>query len=191
MSAPTPSIVPNSLADFIAQSTLALTLAPTTNDDQPLVAANDRFCRLIGYPRAEVIGRNCRFLQRDRRDQPGLGRVRAFIAGTGRGSCRVNLVNFRADGTPFVNMLTLSRICDARGTPRFLFASQFDIGTASLEEADGYDGRYRTAADRIRGTLDPHRLQLVGSVAALADTASAIAEAKMLVAQLDHGSTLY
>src|ERR1700753_2611096 len=32
-------------------------------DDNPVVFANDSFCRLSGYDREEILGRNCRFLQ--------------------------------------------------------------------------------------------------------------------------------
>jgi len=31
--------------------------------DNPIVFANDAFCRLTGYSREEIVGRNCRFLQ--------------------------------------------------------------------------------------------------------------------------------
>jgi PAS domain-containing protein len=32
-------------------------------DDNPVVFANDSFCKLTGYDRDEILGRNCRFLQ--------------------------------------------------------------------------------------------------------------------------------
>jgi len=31
--------------------------------DTPIVYVNEAFCRITGYAREEVIGRNCRFLQ--------------------------------------------------------------------------------------------------------------------------------
>ncbi|MDZ4376314.1 MAG: PAS domain-containing protein, partial [Phenylobacterium sp.] len=31
--------------------------------DNPVVFANEAFCRLTGYAREEILGRNCRFLQ--------------------------------------------------------------------------------------------------------------------------------
>ena len=31
--------------------------------DNPIVFVNDSFCRLTGYAREEIIGRNCRFLR--------------------------------------------------------------------------------------------------------------------------------
>ncbi len=37
--------------------------------DFPVVYVNPAFERLSGYPASEIIGRNCRFLQGDDRDQ--------------------------------------------------------------------------------------------------------------------------
>ena len=41
-------------------------------DDMPIVYANDAFAALTGYAPQEIIGRNCRFLQNNDRDQPGV-----------------------------------------------------------------------------------------------------------------------
>lgn len=37
--------------------------ADATLPDQPITYVNDAFCRMTGYGRSEVLGRNCRFLQ--------------------------------------------------------------------------------------------------------------------------------
>ncbi|WP_265587717.1 PAS domain-containing protein [Sphingomicrobium arenosum] len=183
--------LPRGLMDYMEQSTLSLSAAPVAVEDHPLAGVNEAFCKLVGYPREKVLGQNCRFLQGDRREQPGLAKLRTFLAGKGRGQCRVNLLNYRAEGAPFVNMLTLSRICDTDGNDCFLFASQFDIGAASEDEAERFDAHYRSATDKVRAALDPHEMMLVGSVAALANAASAIAEARMLVEHIDNGTRLY
>lgn len=47
--------------------------------DCPIVFASDAFLELTGYPREEVLGRNCRFLQ--------VGRV-VFVRILGGGTCR-------------------------------------------------------------------------------------------------------
>ena len=41
----------------------SLTLVDLSAPDQPLVYVNAAFTRLTGYPEAEIIGKNCRFLQ--------------------------------------------------------------------------------------------------------------------------------
>ena len=42
---------------------VAAMLSDARADDQPIVYCNDAFVKLTGYPREEILGRNCRFLQ--------------------------------------------------------------------------------------------------------------------------------
>jgi len=49
----------------------------------------------------DVIGRNCRFLQGGKREQQGVQEIRAAIAE--KRACVVEPLNFRKDGTRFIN----------------------------------------------------------------------------------------
>jgi len=66
---------------------------------------NPAFERLTGYPVAEVLGKNPRFLQGGDRDQPAIGELKDAI-GNGR-PVSVTLRNYRADGTMFWHALRL------------------------------------------------------------------------------------
>lgn|GEM_PF-4745203 len=44
------------------EAVCGITVADARAPDLPLVFVNATFCRMTGYPEAEVIGRNCRFL---------------------------------------------------------------------------------------------------------------------------------
>ncbi len=77
---------------------------------QPIVHVNSVFEGITGYPAAEVIGKNCRYLQGSDRLQPDIAEVRAALA-EGRG-CSVVLRNYRRDGTMFRNALRLVPLRD-------------------------------------------------------------------------------
>ncbi len=81
--------------------------------DNPIVYANPAFEKLSGYAAEEVIGENCRFLQDDDRDQAALEEVRSAVR-EGR-ECRVVLRNYKKDGTPFWNDLSISPVRDEDG----------------------------------------------------------------------------
>lgn len=93
--------------------------------DNPIVFANDAFLALTGYDRNEIVGRNCRFLQGEGTDREAVRRVREAVA-AGR-DIRVDLLNYRKDGTPFHNALYISPVFSEAGEAEFFFASQFDV----------------------------------------------------------------
>ncbi|MDC8760093.1 EAL domain-containing protein [Janthinobacterium fluminis] len=79
----------------------------------PIMYANPAFCRISGYEPIDIMGRNCRFLQNDDREQPGIAAVRQAL--DTRSSARVVLRNYRKDGTLFWNELLISPVPDERG----------------------------------------------------------------------------
>jgi PAS domain S-box-containing protein len=93
--------------------------------DNPVVFANDAFCRLTGYRRDEILGRNCRFLQGPETDRAEVARVREAVAA--RRSIQVDLRNHRKDGSAFWNRLLLAPVLDAAGDLAYFFASQVDV----------------------------------------------------------------
>lgn len=80
-------------------------IADPASPDLPVVYANEAFSRITGYSAAEVIGRNCRFLQGPETDAQTVAQIRVALA-EGRGS-EVELVNYRRDGRRFCNRLLL------------------------------------------------------------------------------------
>ena len=82
--------------------------------DMPIVYVNPMFESMSGYAMAEVVGRNCRFLQGDEVNQPGIAAIRAAIAGQSNGYAKLR--NYRKDGSLFVNELFISPVKDASGT---------------------------------------------------------------------------
>jgi PAS domain S-box-containing protein len=91
-------------------------LCDLTKSDDPIVYANDAFCCMTGYKLEEVRGKNCRLLQ-----APG-GKVKAKSARAAvdertlrkmrkavdkRTEVQVTVRNFKKNGQPFDNILTM------------------------------------------------------------------------------------
>ncbi len=93
--------------------------------DNPIVFANDAFLRLTGYSRLEVTGRNCRFLQGPDTDPAAVERIRAAIRQ--EVDVRVDLLNYRKDGSIFYNALFVGPVRDDSGQVVYYFASQVDV----------------------------------------------------------------
>ena len=76
--------------------------------DNILIYVNPAFERLTGYTSEEILYQDCRFLQSGDRDQEALPLIREALSSGG--SCREILRNYRKDGTPFWNELSLSTV---------------------------------------------------------------------------------
>lgn len=93
--------------------------------DAPIAYVNTAFERTTGYTRDEVIGRNCRFLQGDDRDQSGIYTM--YHAIKQHDTCTVTLRNYRKDGTMFWNELRLSPIFDSDGHLTYYMSVMQDV----------------------------------------------------------------
>jgi two-component system CheB/CheR fusion protein len=111
-----------------------LAIADARDRSYPLVYVNKAFERITGYAAAEVLGENCRFLQGDDRDQPGLDEIRAALAAFR--PARTLLRNYRKDHTLFWNELSIFPVTDDRGAPAYFVGVQRDMTAAiSAEQA--------------------------------------------------------
>ncbi|MGF6983193.1 PAS domain S-box-containing protein [Paraburkholderia atlantica] len=74
---------------------------------------NPAFMRITGYDLDEVIGHDCRVLQRDDRDQEGVALIREALAANREVSAVVR--NYRKDGALFWNQLFIAPVPNAEG----------------------------------------------------------------------------
>jgi PAS domain S-box-containing protein len=93
--------------------------------DNPVVFANDSFCRLTGYRREEILGRNCRFLQGPETNPEDVCKIHDAVASTR--PIEIDIRNHRKDGEPFWNRLLLAPVFDDAGALAYFFASQVDV----------------------------------------------------------------
>jgi len=113
------------LAAAVAATDAGVLVCDRGLPDAPVVFANDGFCRMTGYPREEVLGRNCRFLQGPGTDRDAVARLRDAIA-AGR-PVEAELLNYRRDGGPFWNALRIGPVADGDGPARFLVGVLHDV----------------------------------------------------------------
>jgi len=109
----------------IDDADLGVAIADPDQPDNPLVYVNAGFERLTGYTADEMLGRNCRFLQGAATDDEAVAELRAAVE-TETGTT-VELVNYRADGTPFWNHVQLNPVFDDCGTLTHYLGFQTDV----------------------------------------------------------------
>ena len=181
--------LPQGVVSYFGAANLALSVSRIGSPDNELLQVNNRFCELTGYAPGEVLGRNCRFLQRNLTDQPGVVALREFFEDPTRRRVRTHLINFRADGQPFVNMLTMTRLTGPGGTPRFILASQFDVTAAAPTELMDYSEELAARLRHHAKGRDEREIML-GSLHSLAEAAAAIAQARLLMDEADRSGLL-
>lgn len=90
--------------------------------DNPMVFVSDEFEDQTGYSPEEAIGRNCRFLQGADTDPHAIEAIRQGLKAQTRFT--IDILNYRKDGSPFLNRLRIRPIYDADGGLMFFAGAQ-------------------------------------------------------------------
>lgn len=96
--------------------TCAFVVVDVRRHDHPIVYCSPSFCRLTGYAEAEVLGRNCRFLQSPDghvvRGEPrrftspeAVAHLKKHLVADKE--CQTRIINYRKDGSAFINLVTV------------------------------------------------------------------------------------
>ncbi len=91
-----PGLIPQVLSNILDSCVNGITLADPDQEDLPLVYANKAFETITGYTQAETIGKNCRFLQGNDRDQQERHQLREAVLN--KQSIEITLRNYRKNG---------------------------------------------------------------------------------------------
>lgn len=115
----------NLLIHALDASISGVILTDNQQPDNPIIYCNKAFEHITGYERHEIIGHNCRFLQKDDRNQIQRSILREAVA---KGeSVVVEIRNYKKDGTLFWNELYMSAIKDTNGKTCYFIGVQNDI----------------------------------------------------------------
>jgi PAS domain S-box-containing protein len=169
----------------VTASTNSITVTDPNQPDNPLVYVNPAFERTTGYAAEEVLGRNCRFLQADDRDQPALTELKTTIQG-GR-HCTVVLRNYRKDGTLFYNELSVYPVRDENGHVTNFVGVQNDVTERLRTEKARSEIRQ---AERRRIARDLHDIVLQDLSGALQSLRLVHLRSKNAGLELDLGEEL-
>ncbi|KDN36092.1 hypothetical protein K437DRAFT_63121 [Tilletiaria anomala UBC 951] len=96
--------------------------------DAPIVLCSDGFCKLTGYSREQIIARNCRFLQGPATNPEAIQKLRDAL-NAAKPCCEL-LLNYRRDGTPFWNMLSMIPLLSASGEVDYFLGGQIEVSGA-------------------------------------------------------------
>jgi hypothetical protein len=134
---------------------------------------------MVGYPCSRLVGRNCRLLQGPGTDCGALARLREAMSAEPPRAVTVQLLNYRSDGSEFLNSLLVAPVRDAAGAVAFFAGVQLDVSAAragagappasaaaalDFKGGGGDGGGGGAAAAR----LEPSALELLGEKGVLA-----------------------
>ena len=130
----------------------------------PLTFCNVAACRLTGYEREEMVGRNCRFMQ-GRRTQGAA--VRAFAKAIREAApATVVVTNFRKDGSEFSNLVALQPIFGEAG---YLYSVAVQCENDEAAETQEWFHKLRAALPpRVSTLRDVHAARAAASADAAA-----------------------
>ena len=127
-------IIPQILTQILDGSVNGITLSDPDQEDNPIVYANKAFEKITGYSQEETVGRNCRFLQGQERDQEELQQVREAIKNAK--PVEVTLKNFRKNGELFYNRLSITPLFDNEGHLIYFLGVQYDVTEQVLAQQE-------------------------------------------------------
>lgn len=132
--------LPPQLRDLSEGLAEVFCLSDPSRPDNPIVFASEEFHRTTQYGMNYAIGRNCRFLQGPKTNPFSVQRIREKLE-AGQEHCETFL-NYRRDGSPFVNLLMVAPLYDSRGVVRYHLGAQVDV-SGLVKECSGLESLSR------------------------------------------------
>jgi len=124
------------LEAVVAQATDMVIITEAAPLDEPgprIVYVNETFIQTTGYTSAEVVGRSPRLLQGPGTDRAPLDALRAAL--THHAPARVEVCNYRKDGTPFWSEMSVAPVADSHGAVTHYVSVQHDVTARRADEA--------------------------------------------------------
>lgn len=113
----------------------ACVITDPRHPDNPIVYVTPAFERRTGYSRAELLGRNCRLLQGVATDEAEVARIRQAL--WEMMPVTSVLLNYRKDGSPFLNAFSIRPSFGAAGDLRSFVSvhgevEEFEVSSSEM-----------------------------------------------------------
>ncbi|MHC4291713.1 MAG: PAS domain-containing protein, partial [Planctomycetota bacterium] len=136
-------------------------ISDCTQPDMPVIYVNNAFTEITGYTYDEVVGKNCRFLQGKEANSAAAQEIRKAISA--QQPCKVEILNYRKDGTTFWNRLSITPVRDEDGQVTHFIGIQSDVtrrrkAESSLRNINAQLNRDLQAAATVQQALLPKAL---------------------------------
>ncbi|MBU6251891.1 MAG: PAS domain-containing protein [Alphaproteobacteria bacterium] len=150
---------PSGLSALIANSPVASVISNPRLQDNPIIACNQAFIDLTGYPENEVVGRNCRFLAGPATEPRLSEMIREGVRE--KRPVLVEILNYKKNGTPFRNAVLVAPIFDAEGELEYFLGSQVELP----EDAPGPSASRHDKAMKLVNALTPRQREVLEHMA--------------------------
>jgi len=101
---------------------MSVVISDPNEPDNPMIFVSREFQAQTGYGEEEAIGRNCRFLQGPGTDPNAIEAIRHALKARTRFT--IDILNYRKDGTPFLNRLRIRPLFDENGDVLYYVGAQ-------------------------------------------------------------------
>ncbi|XP_072968052.1 phototropin-1A-like [Typha angustifolia] len=117
--------VSEELREALSAFQQSFVVSDATKPNCPVMYASAGFFNMTGYTSKEVVGRNCRFLQGAETSLEEIAKIKEALA-AGTNYCG-RILNYKKDGTPFWNLLTIAPIKDEEGNVLKFIGMQVEV----------------------------------------------------------------
>ncbi|WP_101065994.1 PAS domain-containing protein [Roseovarius salinarum] len=104
------------------EAEMSVVISDPGQPDNPMIYVSPEFETQTGYTVQEAVGRNCRFLQGPETDPNAVEAIRQALQAQTRFT--IDIVNYRKDGTSFLNRLRIRPIYGPDGALMFFAGAQ-------------------------------------------------------------------
>lgn len=151
-----------SLLEALSRAPFSIVLTDPRAADNPIVYVNDTFTTITGYARDFAVGRNCRFLQKEDRNQDAIKELRTAISE--EKEVLVDVRNYRPDGEVFWNRLMISPLRGADGNVLYFVGLQLEIEVPPGEQQTQHDRDVQQALEEIQHRVKNHLAMVVSMI---------------------------